>query len=489
MDESAGARQGDGDTRWVDALALLVVGVVVAAVIVRTSGVPAWRQDEIRYLADYAHKVREEGRWVNHLAFPLLRLVPPGLAWTVSFVGLGVFGALAGRRSGLTRAHAALFGALLTLSPPMSAQGYWPATILVANLLLVVAGLLADRLPRAVFFAVFGSLLFGCYQQFYFLLPLLFLGDVVRTPDGAVGRAARLLAVWGFGFVVGYAVAHVYLLAVLGQWGLTLAPWRRANPVVDVASLVVNVATRFVYLASHLAKLSVPLWSLLPLLGMIPLAFAGRPRAVVVARAAVLLGVFAVLYVVTIPIGVMLQFRTSVATYAAVLAAGFLGYGGARHRRLYAPAAAALTLAWGGIAFENATWFRGVMEAYRDRLLAVTSAPPGEVEGLLVLSGDACGLEWLVEDELHLTTRVMENYLCETRADYYWKPSALAAGFRDVVFCVDDPQCTVRAAGVDPSVCLGDATHYCVHGVSWAGWQVISIQPQAGVPAGGAMER
>jgi len=49
-----------------------------------------WRHDSMYYETSYLHKLSEEGRWLNYLLSPLLRLVPPIPA--IAFVFFALFG-------------------------------------------------------------------------------------------------------------------------------------------------------------------------------------------------------------------------------------------------------------------------------------------------------------------------------------------------------------------------------------------------------------
>ena len=305
-----------------------VCAVLALALLVSTyatlPGLTVFGHDDVHYYKDFTFKLGEDGRWLNYLLHDFLRSIPPG-TWAVMLLLLSwlLFFRLAAA-AGFDTRYAALTASTILLAYPFVEQSLWPATTIPAVVILLVAGMFVERgVPHPIIYLLCGILLFGTLQSFYFLVPLFFLGQFMTRQDTTSRRWSPLLGHmtwWVIGAVAGVVVMSFVLLQMTGHFGVQPAPWRRTQPVHDLAGLLRNmvyVVSAFYVQAAQLLRVAgadgrgfvailglVALWRARTLPGMYPALL-------------VLAAVVAAFFAFSIPLAPLIGNRSLVAMAAA----------------------------------------------------------------------------------------------------------------------------------------------------------------------------
>lgn len=223
----------------------LIALVLLLSAYAQLPGLTVFGNDEVHYYRDFSFKLPEDGRWLNQFLHDFLRSLPPG-TWAGLFLILSwlTFFRLVAA-AGCNLGYAALTASTILLAYPFVEQSLWPATTIPAVAILLVAGLLVERgLPYPLLYLLSGILLFGTVQSFYFLLPLLFLGQFLPQPGTANPRWPLILGHmvwWSVGACVGVLVMSAILLQMTGHFGVQPATWRRTQPAHDLSGVVHNI--------------------------------------------------------------------------------------------------------------------------------------------------------------------------------------------------------------------------------------------------------
>ena len=237
--------------RWyIDPDAARTLAAIVALISVFNAyyllpGLGVFGLDEVHYYPDFTFKLQAEGRWINFLLHDALR--KPALATAallfISISWLTLFN-IARELTQDTR-YATIIASVLLVAPPFAQQSLWPATHLPAVVTLLALTLLArNGASHRVIYLLGGVLLFGMLQNYYFMLPLLFLGrfDSANKPVGAVGmQLADHFLFWILGAIAGAILALSAVFLVTGEIGITPAEWRRAMPAQNFQDIVRNI--------------------------------------------------------------------------------------------------------------------------------------------------------------------------------------------------------------------------------------------------------
>lgn len=201
--------------------------------------------DEVHYNTYYKLKLLQDARWVNYLLRDLLAGVDASAWFLVYIVSHLLLMYRLARFSGVSVAVSFLVAAVVTVSPPVVEQGLWPATAFPAVAILIIAGACVQKgLAPWITYLGMGVLLFGTMQNYYFLVPLLFLRQLF--PENCSGRAvwisvARHIGFWVLGALIGTLVMSFALLFLVGSFGPEIGEWRQPHPVKDLATLLQNL--------------------------------------------------------------------------------------------------------------------------------------------------------------------------------------------------------------------------------------------------------
>lgn len=303
-------------------LALLMVAISYYLLL----GLKVYGYDEVHYYPSFTFKLSEEGRWINFLLHDFLRHIPLQVhaALYVSLAWLLLF--RFARNLSCDRLYATLVASVLLVSPPFVYQSLWPATLLPSLIgLLGMAWLVEKGVSHRVIYLVGGILLFGGMQNFYFLMPLLFVGQIEQESFPSRGFLLRIWShalYWVAGSVLGFLVALLAVYLLIGQVGIVPAPWRRTMPVHDLHDLARNVGYAFGCLKQEIHTLAVLMTSrnVVYVLGFVVLA-AVRIRywRSELGRAIVLVAAGVSFFAFSIPLAPVIQTRSLVAMSVALI--------------------------------------------------------------------------------------------------------------------------------------------------------------------------
>ena len=468
---------------------LVVYGVWLVLVVMIGMTVPllfsglhisVWRHDSLFYTENFTDKLTTEGRWIVYLCFDRLKTMNGNLVWLANVLVHFAFMFTVASKVTRRRTFAAVLGLTAMQFIPVYSQAMWPLYLFPATLSLGLAILVHNRMPVWLFFLVFGMLFHGSMQQYYFLLPLLYVSEVGAEPRGAMRHVWLLLAKWIAGFVFGYAVSMLMLGAITGGFFIDVADWRNPHPITNFQDLLANLARSFDQLLTFL-------WVVAPgILVVISLCLAFvinmYRRPVWTAVAPVVIGACVTLahYAMVVPIGVSISGRSVIATCAGIFVVVFV-QGPVRGWKLLCLSLCALTvfISYRDLNEKNIDWYATVTDAFRDDLVALKATCPPEVHGLVVIDGTAWSYQKRVERQNSLVKPFFWESLLSRRVspDYRWRAPVLEAGFSEVHFCrVERPWCAHNLQYDTPGVCESSVPNISVHGTSNGGYLVVSLR-------------
>lgn len=314
-----------GAAEGIVGLVALLMFLLVLSAYSNVPWLPVFGHDEVHYYPDFRFKLSEDGRWLNLLLHDFLRSIPAG-AWAVLFLGLSwlLFYRIA-RSFSFEAAYAAVVASAILLFDTFAGQVLWPATATPGVVLLLLAERMARRgVAPPVIYLLFGALLFGTLQTYYFLLPLLFVGAFLGEAGTGAAPWRRLffhLCWWVAGSVLGVLLMSLILLVMTGHFGPQPAAWRLTNPVSDLASLGANIAyvgDSFTDHAARFARLSGAPYAIALAFGV---AVVLRARALFERRHAMLLlaAVLFSFFVFSIPLAPQIHQRSLASMVAATV--------------------------------------------------------------------------------------------------------------------------------------------------------------------------
>lgn len=196
-----------------------------------------WRHDAAIYLISYLGKLQEEGRWINYYLFPIFKEIPPQIAIAICLICLFYISYTLAWRYSKQRTLSLLFAlAVLQIQAFYSIIG-WPNTVLPAFVFLAFFVWLSAYVPYFVIFILGGIVFFGTFNNFYNILPLLFLNKVKNFN---YKELFNFIVTWVLCFCFGYIIMLIVLKIVTGQNSLSVADWRLPNPIHSIEDLFKN---------------------------------------------------------------------------------------------------------------------------------------------------------------------------------------------------------------------------------------------------------
>ena len=358
---------------------ITLLGLLLALNLLELLQVNVWRPDSMYYVDSYTSKVIEEGRWINQLFFPILKLMPAWLAISLSYVCLGYFAYCVAKNITLRHGYSIAFALLCLSIPVLPVQLEWPETLLVAFLLLAVAPHQAKKMPDYIFFPLFSILFFGTLSSFYFLLPLLFLAELNSK------KTLRLLVIWATAFVVGYIVTNTIVYISSGSF-IQIAGWREPHPIKELQDIGTNAIRLYESAVNaHYMKFQTVLgqWLILAtaVIGGACVLFKRSFFAFLVSIIAAL-GIYAS----TLPVGIFVQERSLLSCLIGLLVA-FLLHSKTQNWLSFFLLCLVLVL---GVQFSNASrntilWFKTTTEILQTQFAQAIPYPPEEVRTVFII--------------------------------------------------------------------------------------------------------
>ncbi|TXS90829.1 hypothetical protein FV139_17825 [Parahaliea maris] len=447
--------------------------------------VQVYRHDAMYYLQQQAFfdKLVAEGRWINYYLFPLLRQIPGGLAAVVSLLCWGLFAYLSARRWVQSSLLALCIASLAMQISPLMNQLQWPATILPAFLLLGLAPLAAARIPALLFFPVFGVLMFGSFSYIYYLLPLLYL-RWLDSDDLAANMkrlCLQLLPLWALGFVVGYLSSLLAVYLASGAFGMEIESWRQPHYIESPGDVAANVQRAFGYFTEHLSALFPDGLHVVAGAAAATLCLLGNRSPRYIALGTLALAIICVHYVLTVPLGIIISFRTASPMWLGWIA--LLFFTPLRLRWQALGLLACLLLFTTSLYLQNRDtlrWYATVTTTFTGQLRAASPKPPESYQGAVFLSSDTAVAEAISAIESRYGLKPLPEMESLARAAR-WVPAAREAGFRKVWLCETEekrarPLCTRILEGAPASPARCQSGLYRVNGES-KGFLLVEMNP------------
>ncbi|MCU1051396.1 hypothetical protein JAK50_12820 [Stenotrophomonas maltophilia] len=336
-------------------VAALLSMLLVASAYSQVSNLHVFGHDEVHYNHYFQLKLLQDGRWLNYIFRSVLVSIDAS-AWFVAYIAAHLLLVYRiARRAGLSVPLALIISAVVSISPPVVEQSMWPATAFSAVAVLILAEVVTRRveIAPAIVYATLGILLFGTMQSYYFMVPLLFIGEFASEQRSARDRWRLWLQhtlSWVGGAVLGALVMSMMLLVLAGHFGPQVDDWRAPHPAKDLPSLWQNVnyvIGSFQACVSALGKASnLDGWLLLAtVLLLIPFAVRRKGSAQILLTLALVAAAF---HAFSIPLAPVITTRSLIALVLGLTL--FFGLLGAGH--CVSRAVVFLLLLAGGIGFQ-----------------------------------------------------------------------------------------------------------------------------------------
>ena len=397
-----------------------------------------YRHDAAYYrtMEEYFDNLKTEGRWINYLLYPVYSAIPGKLATFLDLLFLFLFTLFVCDRWTKRFSYALLLSLLVIQVTPLIVQVMWPATILPAFIILFLAVLVSSYIPVYLFYSLFGILLFGSMSNLYYLLPLVHLSLLSSSSIKQNFRVLlfKLIPAWALGFVVGYIFLLLMTYALSGQFGIQIADWRDPNYIDSYRDLRINTSNSFSYMHSHVAELFTGAWRKVMMATALLIGYAGTNKNQYIPVVVLSFAIIVVHYVVTLPIGVIIDFRTAIMTWIGVLVIFFF-FTDIKKWQYYLllPIILFMTLSFYRTNHESLNWYSSITNIYHDELLRASPLQPELYKGLIFLSTSAEveKMNSMISSKLNLDQGKMEKL----DADFRWLPVAREAGFKKVIYC------------------------------------------------------
>lgn len=304
----------NSDRAYVILYAILLMATVGMFVSVYTElmSISMWRQNAQMYMSGYFDKLVSEGRWLNYLAFPLLKQVNPHLSLTVCLMSLGYFSYKCALNYTKSIPFALTFALAAVQVPSFHSIVGWPLVTLPSFVILAIVTYLSDKVRASMLLLLGAIFFFGAMNNFYNLILLLLLG---KESEKGLKNCFLTLIAWVFFFVCGYAFALVMVRLLGGGWGLEIIAWRKPNPIHSWADLVANVQRALASFQEHFNIFGAKLFGIgVVLWGVCLFRRYGKSRDKYLPAAVTFVFLLAVAlscYVQAIPMGLAVYFRTA----------------------------------------------------------------------------------------------------------------------------------------------------------------------------------
>lgn len=397
-----------------------------------------YRHDAAYYQGQNAYFVRlvQEGRWVNYLLYPVFSRIPGQLASLLDFLFLFLFLFSVSNRWVKNVPYSLLISLLCIQATPMMSAIMWPATILPAFLILYLSTFFSKRIPVFLFYALFGILLFGSMSLLYYLLPLAHLPLLSHSSVKQNLRVLflRIIPAWAAGFVAGYLFALLVIYVVSGDVGIQIADWRKPNYIHSLQDLVENVHSSIRHLFNHSTTLFTGSWRNTMFALAFVIGILGVNKSQYLPMAILSLGVIVVHYVLTIPIGIYISYR-SVTSFWLGFMMLFFFYPTIKRWQYNSliPVIVVLTVSFYSVNHETVRWYSSITNTYYDELQRSIPRAASLYKGVAFVSSseDVNRVTSMLSKKLGVRIGYMENI----HQDFRWTPAAKEAGFKNVLLC------------------------------------------------------
>ena len=402
-----------------------------------------YRLDSIYYMSNaetyFTSSIPTEGRWINYFFFNVIAYIPVAGTFLSIFVliSFGYFIFTITYKWTENYYYALIVSLLFIQLPPFYDLITWPATATPVFLVLLLSIFLQKRINIFFYFILFGILFFGTMSNYYYLLPLLYL-SYLKNYDWKKNLkfvSFKLLPAWAIGFVVGYIVTQLIVYINFGHF-ITLARWRDPHYVYSILDLVENISRSINYLERDIKSIFFNRWLVFLFIFSFIVATIDRRKNLVFIPIALFSLIIVIHYIIVLPVGILIDPRTIVATWVGVLAISFF-IPSIKNWQIYllVPIIVFFTFKYYLNNHQNLQWYANVTNIHFNKLLSETPKSPAQYKGIILYASDAdIKKRYKLISKINNTLMVGANMATQDTF-YDWAPSAWEAGFKSVSNC------------------------------------------------------
>jgi hypothetical protein len=310
------------------AITLTIVGILCISIVYDILQIHIYRQDALYYVSSnvyYTDKVASEGRWINYIFFDLFSNINGRLLSIFIIGAFGYFIFFTAVKWTQNKYYSIILAFLCMQIPSFYALIGWPAVIAPALFVLLLSiYVYTKNINIFIFFILFGILFFGTQSNFYYLLPLLFLGYLTRHDYKQNIRFIflKLLPAWAIGFIIGYVVAQLIVYINFNHF-IDVADWRNPQYINSLHDLSANTIQSILFLREHIKYIFVNNWFFLLLVLSVIIANVNRRKDLIFLPLIIFLLMIIIHYIIVMPIGIHISPRTVIATWVGIFAIMF----------------------------------------------------------------------------------------------------------------------------------------------------------------------
>lgn len=398
-----------------------------------------WRHDSFRYMSqsDLLIKLAGEGRWINHLLVPLLRQIEPHIAWFLNMALTGGAVFLIARRILEASLPSLAIAFTAILFPGLADQNTWAVEVLPSSVMFLLSVLFLQRFSW-VWLPILGILQFACISYYYYMLPLMVMPLNACSKPIKCAEFIYKGVYWGIGLIIGYLVASLVNIPLIGHYGIEISAWRQPHPATDFNSLLQNV-DRYYHSLTGLVAQWLPTPSLVVVAAclVLPLALirnCALGSGTIVMRLGYALIVALSPYLTVVTTGILVQNRSLLPFVVAMLILPFLF----ADKRAHTTIAALLAVAVGLPSFSlSEASVKPFAETSRINFENVLRILPREAAAYdrVIIDGRQYREYFAGIDKQLGYSAVPPSFMEGWRNPYRLAPAFYEAGFRNVGLC------------------------------------------------------
>jgi len=421
------------------ALALLFSLILALSIMYDISQIHIYRHDALYYISQHTYllkKVSTEGRWINYLFFPITTKLSGSFLSIFILFSFFTFIWITIYKWTQNIYYSTLLSLLFLQIPSFYDLIQWPATSVLAFVILLLSLYFVKHLSIFMFYIVFGILFFGTMSNYYYLLPLLYLKILYtnNSVDNMKFVFFQLIPAWAIGFILGYAVTEAATYILVGH-PIQIAFWRQPHYIYSIDDLMHNISLSFQFLERDIRNIFATYWHIVAYGAALIIAFYKREKNVLFISVLLFFLMIIVHYIAMIPIGIFIAERTVVATWVGIFAIVFFIPRIQQWKMiLLIPIIIFFTYGLYKKNHANLQWFHAITDTHFKMLLKEVPRLPVMYKGLVVYANnsDIYHKNMSIEKQ-HSLRRDMNIEGLDHVAS--WKTSALEAGFKRVEIC------------------------------------------------------
>lgn len=290
------------------------IAFLFIALYVEVLNINVWRHDELIFLNSYYGKLISEGRWINYILFPYLKFLSPHIAIFVNYICLFYFSYSCTKKYSDNILFALLLAMTTLEIPALYSIIGWPVTVMPSFVVLAFLTWLSGYCTQPILYLIGGVLFFGGFNNFYNLLPLLYLSSLCK--QGAK-ELFQNICFWVCFYLFGYLIMLISVKILGGHFGLTIQSWRNPTPATDLVSLLQNIDKVVLDIKNHV-RIVGHKFLLIFTLPLVAILIKKRLNAISKVCLVLLLVIFSC-YAQMIPLGLHVDARTAIPFFIGVL--------------------------------------------------------------------------------------------------------------------------------------------------------------------------